>query len=125
MTLRRLAPALLLIVLALPATGATTTRGGLYGTVTRGPTRPVCNESEPCDGPAEVTLVFKRLIVTGILPVRVRTTATGHYKLYLHAGYYAVTTTESGPSHWTRPARVHVRRGHLDRIDFSIDTGIR
>jgi hypothetical protein len=118
----KLAALLLVVLFAVPATAGSTTASGLYGKVTRGPIRPVCSVDVPCDGPAQVTLVFKRI---GAAPMRIRSTATGRYRVWLRYGYYTVTTTQIGPSHWTKPAHVHVRRGHFDRIDFSIDTGIR
>src|SRR5438045_10289 len=34
---------------------------GLHGTVTKGPTAPVCRVGQPCSAPAQVTLLFRRL----------------------------------------------------------------
>jgi hypothetical protein len=109
------------LVLA-PAAASTTTSSGLHGKVTRGPIMPVCREDKPCSGPAAVTLVFTR---AGAPAVRTRSGADGLYRVTLRPGYYTVTTTLNGPSKQPRPTRVHVRRGHVDRLDFSIDTGIR
>jgi hypothetical protein len=98
---------------------------GLHGTVTKGPTTPVCRQGEPCSGPAQVTLLFRR---TGRTPrtYRTRSAATGAYRIALPAGYYTVTTLEQvGIGRKLRPQRVHVRAGHHDRLDFVIDTGIR
>jgi hypothetical protein len=95
---------------------------GLHGTVTKGPTTPVCRTDRPCSAPAQVTLLFRR---AGRVH-RVRSTPTGAYRIALPAGYYTVTTAERiGITRNIRPARVHVRRGHVDTIDFQIDTGIR
>jgi hypothetical protein len=96
--------------------------GGLHGTVTKGPTTPVCRAGQPCSGPAQVTLLFRR---AGHV-YRARSTAVGLYGIALPAGFYTVTTAERiGLARNIRPARVHVRAGHLDAIDFRIDTGIR
>jgi hypothetical protein len=96
--------------------------GGLHGTVTKGPTMPVCRQGQPCSAPAQVTLLFRRAGRT----TRVRTTSTGVYRIRLAAGYYTVSTVERiGITPNIRPQRVHVRAGHDDRLDFSIDTGIR
>jgi hypothetical protein len=122
MHLHRLAPLLALTLLAVPAAAGSATPSGLRGTVTRGPITPVCREDQPCDGPASVTLVFARV---GAKPQRVRSAANGAYRILLRAGYYTVATTLNGPSRRTSPTRVHVRRGHVDKLDFTIDTGIR
>lgn len=96
--------------------------GGLQGFVSKGPTMPVCRLGEPCTAPAQVTLLFRR---AGHV-YRTRTSATGRYRIRLPPGYYAVTTAERiGIRRNVRPGAIHVRRGHVDRLDFSIDTGIR
>ena len=107
-------------VIAFGSTPAT----GLRGTVRKGPIRPVCREGEPCDAPARATLVFTR---TDGVTVRTRTGALGGYRITLAAGYYSVATKERiGISRTAiRPRRVHIRAGHVDRIDFFIDTGVR
>jgi hypothetical protein len=95
---------------------------GLQGVVTKGPIVPVCREGQPCDAPVQVTLLFYRAGHT----YRTRSAQNGHYRILLPAGYYTVTTVERiGISRNIRPRAVHVRRAHLDRLDFSIDTGIR
>ena len=95
---------------------------GLQGTVTKGPTTPVCREGEPCTAPARVTLLFQR---PGRAAVKVGTTALGTYRAILPAGYYTVKIAGIGRTRSIHPQRVHVRVGHLDRLDFEIDTGIR
>jgi hypothetical protein len=95
---------------------------GLQGFVHKGPTVPVCRAGEPCTAPAQVTLVFRR----GERVFRTRSTATGRYRITLTPGYYTVTTLERiGIARTIRPRAVHVRKNHVDRLDFSIDTGIR
>ncbi len=111
---------LALAALAPPA-GAVTP-SGLRGVVYKGPVRPVCSTDEPCDAPASVTLVFTRNGCT----VRVRSAANGSYRALLAPGIYAVTTLERiGIGRNVTPRNVRVRRGHVDRLDFHIDTGIR
>jgi hypothetical protein len=95
---------------------------GLHGTVTKGPTQPVCRVGQPCSAPAQVTLLFRRASRT----YRTRSTAQGVYRITLPAGYYTVTTAEKlGITRNIRPQRVHVRAGHQDALNFLIDTGIR
>jgi hypothetical protein len=96
--------------------------GGLHGVVTKGPTMPVCRVGQPCSAPAQVTLVFRR---PGHV-YRTRSGSDGSYRVRLPAGIYAVSTVERiGISPNIRPRNVKVRTGHDDRLDFSIDTGIR
>jgi hypothetical protein len=96
--------------------------GGFHGTVTKGPTMPVCREGESCSAPAQVTLLFRRAGHT----YRTRSAANGSYRIKLPAGYYTVTTVERiGITRNIRPGAVHVRLGHVDKLNFSIDTGIR
>ena len=95
---------------------------GLHGTVTKGPTTPVCRAGRPCSAPAQVTLLFRRAGHT----YRTRSSATGAYRITLAPGTYSVSTLERiGIARNIKPRLVHVRRGHDDRLDFSIDTGIR
>ena len=97
--------------------------GGLLGVVRKGPIAPVCRVGQPCDAPAQVTLVFSRV---GSDVSRTRSTADGRYRIALPPGYYAVRTVERvGIDRNISPRNVHVRSGHFDRLDFSIDTGIR
>jgi hypothetical protein len=95
---------------------------GLHGTVTKSPTTPVCRVGEPCSAPVQVTLLFRR---AGRV-YRIRSTPNGAYRINLPPGYYTVSTLERiGIMRNIRPHAVHVRRGHNDKLDFSIDTGIR
>ncbi len=96
--------------------------GGLHGTVTKSPTTPVCRVGQPCSAPAQVTLLFKR---AGCI-YRTRSNADGAYRIRLAPGYYTVSIVERiGTVPNIGPRAVHVRRGHDDRLDFRIDTGIR
>lgn len=108
------------------ATGAqaTTARGTLVGTVTRGPVTPVCAVEQPCDEPAaNVTLVFSR---EQQIRGRVTTDRDGRYRIRLPAGTYVVRrAVAAAPDRKLDPRSVLVRAGRLTRVDFSIDTGIR
>jgi hypothetical protein len=98
---------------------------GLHGTVTKGPTQPVCRTGQPCSGPAQVTLLFRRTTPTARV-YRTRSTTAGVYRVALPAGYYTVTTVEKiWITRNIRPQRIHVRAGHQDTLNFVIDTGIR
>lgn len=100
-------------------------QSGLHGTVYRGPIRPVCTQTEPCEAPAPgVTLSFTR---EGAPAVHSKTGAKGSYKVFLRAAVYTVRTNVNGIGRKADPYphRVRVRPGHMDKIDFRIDTGIR
>jgi len=112
--------ALALTLVAGAGARETTLRGGLYGTVTRGPVAPVCVAEQPCTEPAVgAVLIFSR----GASDVaRVTVGPTGSYRLRLSAGSYSVRAF-----HQRRldPATARVYVGRMLRLDFSIDTGIR
>jgi hypothetical protein len=79
---------------------------GLFGTVVRAPTTPVCQAGQPCSAPAAgVTLAFSR----GGSVVK------------------SVVTSSTGKSRIERmtPTTVTVRTGAPLRRNFTIDTGIR
>ena len=90
----------------------------LHGTVTIGPTTPVCQAGDPCTKPAAaVVLEFAgaKHVVT------VRTNGHGRYTITLPAGLYAVRASAGMR---IQPAQVTVRAGTHSR-SFAIDTGIR
>jgi hypothetical protein len=100
------------------------TASGLHGVVQKGPTTPVCYTGAQCTAPAEVTLIFRNTRTARAF--KAHSNRQGRYRIALAAGYYRVTITERiGITGNIRPHAVHVRRGHDDRLDFSIDTGIR
>jgi hypothetical protein len=99
------------------------TGSGLYGTVKKGPVRPVCSVDQPCDVPAQLTLVFSQ---DGKVVARVKSTATGKYRIALAPGFYDVrATVKVGLTKLPKPHAVHVRGGHWDKISLFFDTGIR
>jgi hypothetical protein len=58
--------------------------------------------------------------------VRTRSAANGAYRIALPPGYYTVRSVgKIGFSQTPRPAKVHVRTGHWDKLNFVFDTGIR
>ena len=106
---------------AAPAAGAGQ-RATVHGIVTRGPLRPVCVETQPCEGPAaRVTLRFVR---NGRVVARAETASDGSYRVRLRPGQYRVwMPVRSGVDF--KPRAVRVRKARSYRVDFSIDTGIR
>jgi hypothetical protein len=115
---------LIVVALALSSSvAATTTEGGLYGTVTRGPTRPVCVAELPCSRPAAVTLEFAR---GGTVAAGVVTGRDGIYRVALREGVYLVwIITPSRSVRRIDPPRIRVFPARWSRQNFSIDTGIR
>lgn len=117
---------LLIAALAVAAGAqAATSRGTLTGTVTRGPITPVCAIEVPCSEPAaNVTLLFLR---NGAVSGRAVTNATGHYRLRLQAGTYAVRRPGESTTVGRKldPNQAVVRAGRISHVDFFIDTGIR
>ena len=111
-----LASAVAFALLVGTAAASPAARGGLHGRVCRGP-RPVdTGAPSPCAAPQSLVFYLSR-------PGRryvVRSTANGTYRVALPAGYYRVQLPFRVGSRLSiiRPAAVHVRAGHDDRIDF-------
>jgi len=96
---------------------------GLFGTVTRAPTMPVCVAGQPCSKPAAgVTLTF---LHGGVPAKSVVTTAQGTYRVLLAPGVYSVRVSGLSRIQRLSPVTVTVRRGVVARQAFVIDTGIR
>src|SRR3954451_4062331 len=127
MTARRVALALVCSLALAPLGGSAAgapAPGGLTGVLKRGPITPVCRVNEPCDAPARgFVLSFARWGAAA--PVRARTDADGRYRVTLPAGIYTVAGPSRAVGGAVVPAHVHLRPGHVDRLDFSVDTGIR
>ena len=112
---------LAVVVATLASPAAAKPRGGLYGTVTRGPVSPVCRVGVPCNEPAaRATFLLIRKGAT----IKVRTDAAGHYRARLAPGRYTVSTGNWGPG-GIKPSSVVVPAAHFARVNFAIDTGIR
>ena len=108
--------------LAGAATG-TRLKSGLHGVVMRGPTEPVCDETEPCEEPAVgVVLQFWQY---GHLRAQVKTGTAGRYAVRLRRGRYAVKPLRRGPGTGLTPRTVRVPAERLGRVDFHLDTGIQ
>jgi len=116
--------ALLLLALAGSA-GASTLGSGVYGTVTRGPTQPVCMVGEPCEEPAPGVVLHIARAVTGAAVAHVRTGAGGAYRVRLAPGVYTIRTGGRTLGTILKPVTVRVVRGRFTRQNLSIDTGIR
>ncbi len=96
---------------------------GLFGTVVRSPTTPVCQAGQSCSAPAAgVTLTFSR---GGKVVKSVVTTSGGKYHVPLTAGIYTVRFVSKSRIERLTPTTVTVRSGVVLRRNFTIDTGIR
>jgi hypothetical protein len=96
---------------------------GLHGVVLRGPTKPVCMESEPCEEPAAgVVLQFRR---AGRLVAEVKTGRGGAYIVKLRPAVYSVITPRRRIGTGLTPRVVRVFAGRLTRVNFHLDTGIQ
>ena len=113
-----------LLVASANAGAAQAPGSGLRGKVMRGPTRPVCLESEECTAPAVgVVLQFWR---SGNLVGRARTGSAGAYAIRLKAGVYSVKSAQTPRiGGGLTPRQVRVPRDRVARVDFLIDTGIQ
>jgi hypothetical protein len=115
--------ALAALTLVTPAGAAT--GQGLFGTVTRGPTKPVCSAEDSCSEPAARTKL--RFLRRTVLVATVVTDARGHYRLRLPRGVYTVRVAGApagGLGSRIDPASARVRSAWRQQ-NFDIDTGIR
>jgi hypothetical protein len=111
------------LVLATPAGAAT--GQGLYGSVTRSPTKPVCSNEAPCSEPA--AHVSLRFLHGAALVATARTDLRGRYRVRLPRGVYTVRVAGAPPGGIggrIDPAAVRVRAVWRHQ-NFDIDTGIR
>jgi hypothetical protein len=105
------------------AANPTAVTSGLRGVVTRGPIKPVCDESNSCEEPAAgLVLRFSR---GGVVVAQVKTGSRGGYRVTLRPGRYSVTTPNRRPGMGLQPEVVRVPRGRVARVDFRLDTGIQ
>jgi hypothetical protein len=100
----------------------------VYGTVTRGPTAPVCRAGTPCTEPASGARIDFTSNDTGAVAHAV-VAKDGGYSVSLWGGYYLVTVSPQPPiGRGITPGRLHVFAtvpGYDERVDFRIDTGLR
>jgi hypothetical protein len=91
----------------------------LHGTVTIGPTMPVCRTGTPCSKPgSNVVLTFSRAGKS----VSVKTDTAGRYRVRLTPGRWRV---RANVGMRLLPIEILVPRVATSRRDFAIDTGIR
>jgi hypothetical protein len=117
----RTAVALALVAAALVPVATAQPRGGLYGTVTRGPTSPVCRVGVACNEPAARTTF---LLIRKGETTRAKTDAAGHYRVHLAPGRYTVSKGNWGPG-GISPSSVVVPAARFAHRNFAIDTGLR
>jgi hypothetical protein len=99
---------------------ASAVKSGVHGSVTRGPTQPVCQPKSPCTTPAAgIHLTFVR----GSVVRHTRTNRRGRYSIRLAPGRYTVRVAAAGASY--SPRKVTVRARRMSVLNIDIDTGIR
>jgi hypothetical protein len=96
----------------------------LHGTITRGPTTPVCQVGRACTAPMTgATLVFRH---NGVVAGRARSDAKGRYSVRLRLGTYAVSmAVRPKIGSGVKPQMIRLSRAAPTRINFFVDTGIR
>jgi hypothetical protein len=122
--MRFIAPAV--IVIALTACGRAASPAadsGIFGTVTAGPTCPVEMQGSPCPpglwtGEVAATDGEGRVF-------RTTTDDHGSYSLSLAPGTYEVVPVTSGGPPFGKSTSVVVVEGAVQRVDLTVDTGIR
>jgi hypothetical protein len=97
--------------------------GGLYGTVTRGPTSPVCRAGIPCWEPASgARLLFRQ---NGRAAASVVVAKDGSYSVKLAPGTYTVAVPPQPSVGGITPMTVRVVAGRTRKVAFQVDTGMR
>jgi hypothetical protein len=121
----RKAAILALAGLGLVGSAGAASTAGVYGTVTRSPTKPVCAAEESCSEPSAHTRL--RFLRAGNLVASIVTDTRGRYRIRLPRGLYTVRVAGApagGIGGRIDPASVRVRTTWR-RQNFDIDTGIR
>jgi hypothetical protein len=122
--MRVVAPVVLtLAVVACGRSSSPAADAGIFGTVTAGPTCPVERQGSPCPpgvwtGEVEATAADGRTFGT-------ETDDRGNYSLSLAPGTYQVVAVTSGGPPFGKPTSVAVSSGPSQRVDLTVDTGIR
>jgi hypothetical protein len=107
----------------LAATADARVDSGVKGTVTKGPTLPVCKVGEPCTAPYATTVGIRNLRTKRLK--RVRTNSEGRFRARLRPGRYRLRPASGHPFPRCQPATVRVRRHRFKRVSLSCDTAIR
>jgi hypothetical protein len=115
---------LLVPALAVAASSEQRLAANVHGTLTRGPTQPVCVVEKPCSAPAPgVVLVFSK---AGSDVKRVTTDRVGHFAVRLAPGTYGVRMLRKvrlGAG--LMPKRFRVPEIGVVVLRLKLDTGIR
>jgi hypothetical protein len=122
-SVKRSLAAILALALLLAASAAAGLDSGVRGTVTLGPTQPVCTVDAPCSRPYETTVGIRDL-ASGRLR-RVRSDRDGRFRAGLRPGRYRLRAAGGRPFPSCDPITTRVRRHRFTRVDLSCDTGIR
>jgi hypothetical protein len=96
---------------------------GIFGTVTAGPTCPVERMDSPC--PPGVWTGEVRATDGGGNEVTTGTDERGNYSMALEPGTYEVAAVTGDGPPIAKPASVVVVAGPPQRVDLTVDTGIR
>ena len=96
---------------------------GIFGTVSAGPTCPVEMQGSPCP-PGLWTGQVAATDANGHV-FRTTTDDRGGYALSLAPGSYQVVPVTSGRPPFGKPTSVIVVAGAMQRVDLTVDTGIR
>jgi hypothetical protein len=115
--------ALTAALVACARSSSPSTDAGIFGTVSAGPTCPVETQGSPC--PPE--LWTGEVTATDANGHVFRTTTDDHgsYSLSLTPGTYQVVPVTSGGPPFGKPTSVVVIAGAVQRVDLTVDTGIR
>jgi hypothetical protein len=96
---------------------------GVRGTVTVGPTTPVCIVDTPCSRPYETTVGIRNLRTRRLR--QVRSDENGRFRARLRAGRYRIRPRGGDPLPHCDPVTVRVRRHRFRRVSIECDSGIR
>jgi hypothetical protein len=97
---------------------------GLYGRVVISPAYPVCEIGTPCTKPAGGLLL--RFSRGGRQVETIRTHRNGTYLVVLRPGVYTISTpTVQSRSRGLEPRKATVPPARYQRINFTLDVGIR
>ena len=109
------------VLAVVPAAGAVS---GVRGTVSLGPTEPVCRVDEPCSQPF-ATRVVVRDAHTGRRVTVVRSDERGRFRVRLRPGLYRLRAAGGRPLPSCPPVSARVRRDRFTRVALYCDTGLR